>query len=167
LDSAKPPDDEGVESEYGYGSGPGRDHQVTIEQRRGTWHWTAVAAVALGVSCAQSASRHEPAPASTASRTEPVGQNIDHVSPARDSIIRAASRFAWTPIQGADSYSIGIWNEVDVLVWRQNNVPTTSVTMPADVQLEPGTYFWSVSALRNGQEVADSGLAAFVVRTTP
>ena len=55
----------------------------------------------------------------------------------------------------------------DVLVWRQNNIPTNSVETPEDVQLDPGTYFWSVSALREGRELADSGLSAFVVRTTP
>ena len=82
-------------------------------------------------------------------------------------INRSPSRFVWTKIDGADSYSIGVWNEVDMLVWRQNNIATTSVTVPEDVRLEPGTYFWSVSALREGQQVAESGLAAFVVRTSP
>jgi len=43
----------------------------------------------------------------------------------------------------------------------------TSVARPDDVNFEPGTYFWSVSALRNGEELADSGLSAFVVRTSP
>src|SRR5262245_54220948 len=94
-------------------------------------------------------------------------QRLDHVTPARDSVGSAPRTFSWTVVQGADSYSIGVWNEVDVLVWRQNNIPTNSVTRPDDVPLEPGTYFWSVSALRNGEEVADSGLSAFVVRTAP
>jgi hypothetical protein len=94
-------------------------------------------------------------------------QKLDHVMPARDAVGSAPKTFTWTAVQGADSYSIGIWNEVDVLVWRQNNIPTNSVTRPDDVPLEPGTYFWSVSALRNGEELADSGLSAFVVRTAP
>lgn len=87
--------------------------------------------------------------------------------PARDSVGREPTRFSWTAVEGADSYSIGVWNEVDVLVWRQNDIPTTSVNKPDDVVFEPGTYFWSVSALRGGEEVADSGLSAFVVRTIP
>ena len=94
-------------------------------------------------------------------------RNVDHISPARDSIGPAPTRFVWTAIEGADLYAIGIWNEVDVLVWRQDNVPSTSVTLPDDVRLEPGTYFWMVSALRQGSEIAQSGLAAFVVRTAP
>ena len=94
-------------------------------------------------------------------------QRLDHVMPARDSVGSAPKTFSWTTVPGADSYSIGIWNEVDVLIWRQNGISTTSVTRPDDVSLEPGTYFWSVSALRNGEELADSGLSAFVVRTSP
>jgi hypothetical protein len=94
-------------------------------------------------------------------------QRLDHVMPARDSVGRAPKTFSWTAVQGADSYSIGVWNEVDVLVWRQNNIPSTSVNPPEDVEFQPGTYFWSVSALREGEEIADSGLSAFVVRTVP
>jgi hypothetical protein len=124
--------------------------------------------VTISLSCVQSASRHEPAPSGASpqsdSRSSP---NIDHLTPARDSIGSSPSRFVWTKIDGADSYSIGVWNEVDMLVWRQNNIATTSVTVPEDVRLEPGTYFWSVSALHEGQQVAESGLAAFVVRTSP
>jgi len=79
----------------------------------------------------------------------------------------APTRFAWTAIDGADLYAIGIWNEVDVLIWRQDNIASSSVTLPDTVQLEPGTYFWAVSALREGSQIAESGLAAFVVRTAP
>jgi hypothetical protein len=94
-------------------------------------------------------------------------QTIQHVTPARDSIGPAPARFVWTAIKEADSYSIGVWNEVDVLIWRQDQIATTSVARPEEVRFEPGTYMWTVSALRNGQEIADSGLAAFIVRTAP
>jgi hypothetical protein len=94
-------------------------------------------------------------------------QRLDHIMPARDFVGRAPKTFSWTVVQGADSYSIGVWNEVDVMVWRQNNIPAASVNTPDDVEFQPGTYFWSVSALRNGEEIADSGLSAFVVRTAP
>lgn len=87
--------------------------------------------------------------------------------PARDSIGRAPTRFSWTAIDGAEEYSVGIWNEVDQMIWRQDHIKTNSVDLPTDVRLEPGTYFWSISALEGNQELAASGLAAFVVRTTP
>jgi hypothetical protein len=133
---------------------------------------TAIVAV-TAVSCThpgahqEAASSTASAATATSSRGTVRSQRLDHVAPARDSVGSAPKTFSWTPVQGADSYSIGVWNEVDMLVWRQNNIPTNSVTRPDDVPLEAGTYFWSISALRNGEELADSGLSAFVVRTSP
>jgi hypothetical protein len=91
---------------------------------------------------------------------------LDHLIPARDSQGSLPSRFEWTPVPGADSYSVGIWNEVDVMVWRADHIPTNSFDRPESMRLDPGTYFWSISALRNGDEIASSGLAAFVVRSS-
>lgn len=88
---------------------------------------------------------------------------LDHIMPARDSQGSLPTRFEWTAVPGADSYSIGIWNEVDMLIWRVNDIATNSF-VPTDLRLEPGTYFWTISALKNGDEIAASGLSAFVVR---
>jgi hypothetical protein len=88
---------------------------------------------------------------------------LDHLIPARDSQGSLPTRFEWTTVPGADAYSIGVWNEVDMLLWRKDNIPTNSF-VPTDLRLEPGTYFWVISALRNGEEIAASGLSAFVVR---
>jgi hypothetical protein len=90
---------------------------------------------------------------------------LDHVIPARDSQGSLPSRFEWTPVPGADSYSVGIWNEVDVLVWRADHIPTNFFVRPDSLHLDPGTYFWTISALRGGDEITASGLAAFVVRS--
>jgi len=128
-----------------------------------------VALVVMVASCTHPGGGQQATPSAGASSrgSEAAARKLDHVMPARDSVGSAPKTFSWTAVQGADSYSIGVWNEVDVLVWRQNNIPTNSVARPDDVPLEPGTYFWSVSALRNGEELADSGLSAFVVRTAP
>lgn len=127
--------------------------------------FVAVAAfIAAAAACTPSAAKNG---GDVRQQTPSRARNVDHVSPARDSVGAAPTRFSWTAIEGADLYAIGIWNEVDVLVWRQDNIPSTSVTLPTDVRLEPGTYFWSVSALREGSQIAESGLAAFVVRTAP
>lgn len=88
---------------------------------------------------------------------------LDHLIPARDSQGSLPTRFEWTAVAGADAYSIGIWNEVDMLIWRMDRIPTNSF-VPTDLRLEPGTYFWTISALRNGDEIAASGLSAFVIR---
>jgi len=126
-----------------------------------------IALAVMAASCTHPGAQQASPSSSAASRGGAASHRLDHVMPARDSVGSAPKTFSWTVVQGADSYSIGVWNEVDVLVWRQNNIPTNSVTRPDDVPLEPGTYFWSVSALSNGEEVADSGLSAFVVRTSP
>lgn len=88
---------------------------------------------------------------------------LDHVIPARDSQGSLPTRFEWTAVPGAESYSVGIWNEVDMLIWRINNITTNSL-VPTDLKLDPGTYFWTISAIRGGDEIAASGLSAFVVR---
>lgn len=88
---------------------------------------------------------------------------LDHVMPARDSQGSQPARFEWTAVPQADSYSIGIWNEVDMLIWRKDGIPS-NFFVPTDLRLEPGTYFWTISALRQGEEITASGLSAFVVR---
>ena len=135
------------------------------EQRHRPWRLMAtVVLLTVTSGCAASSIAHQEETSSATSQDDPRAQTIDHLTPARDSIGAAPARFSWTPIAGADSYSIGVWSEVDVLVWRQNNLSTTSVTLPDDVRFEPGTYFWSVSALSDGRQIGESGLAAFVVR---
>lgn len=120
----------------------------------------AVVAVAAGCSTAV----HQDAGTLTPVQDTTRAQRLDHVMPARDFVGPAPTTFEWTAVPGADSYSVGIWNEVDMIIWRQNDIPGTSVARPAEVRLEPGTYFWMVSALRGGEQIAESGLSAFVVR---
>jgi hypothetical protein len=126
-----------------------------------------LAVTTLAFGCAPSIAQRGPAPASAAPQQPDRTGLIDHLTPARDSMGRAPTHFSWTPIQGAEAYSIGVWNEVDQMVWRQDHIPTASVERPAEIVLEPGTYFWSISALRDDEQIGDSGLAAFVVRTVP
>jgi hypothetical protein len=121
----------------------------------------AVAIVAAALSCTAPAGRRE------ATLTPPGGgecaPRLDHVTPARDSVGGVPSQFAWTPVDGADTYAIGVWTEVDVLVWRRDDLHSPSVAWPSDLQLEHGTYFWAVTALRGDRPLAESGRAAFVV----
>lgn len=88
---------------------------------------------------------------------------LDHLIPPRDYQGSHPTRFEWTPVAGAESYSLGIFNEVDMLIWRKDQIPTNSF-VPTDLRLEPGTYFWTISAIRGGEELTASGLSAFVVR---
>jgi len=88
---------------------------------------------------------------------------IDHLVPRRDFVGPQPDRFAWTAADGADAYAIGVWNEVDRLMWREDGVAGTSIDRPRDLDLDPGTYFWQVTGLRQGRAIAQSGQSAFVV----
>jgi hypothetical protein len=137
---------------------------MVVEMREAIWRWTAaVAIVVIGLACAPADGRPRNTAAEHAAATQP--PVIDHVTPRRDSIGKAPAQFEWTRIEGADTYAIGIWNEVDVMLWRQDNIHENRVARPEELQLDPGTYLWSITALRAGQVIAESGLAAFIVRT--
>jgi hypothetical protein len=90
---------------------------------------------------------------------------IDHITPRRDFTGPAPTRFEWTPVAGADEYAIGLWNESDTLVWRQGGIEQAGVSVPEELSLEPGTYYWSVVGVKDGRPIAESGLSAFVVLT--
>ena len=88
---------------------------------------------------------------------------IQHEVPKRDFVGPQPKEFRWSPIQGADRYAIGLWNETDRLLWRSDGLKEPTVAWPNELYLDYGTYFWSVSALENGREIAKSGMAAFVI----
>jgi hypothetical protein len=87
---------------------------------------------------------------------------IEHLAPKRDSTGGVPPKFEWTAIEGADQYVIQMWNDIDVLLWRQY-LPGTSVAWPKELKVEEGTYFWAVGALRGETVVGESGRAAFVI----
>ena len=89
---------------------------------------------------------------------------IEHVTPKRDFVGAAPSRLEWTAVDGVDSYSITVMNEVDALLVEYRGLKGTSIDWPKEVRLDPGTYFWRVVGVSNGRTVADSGRAAFVVQ---
>jgi hypothetical protein len=88
---------------------------------------------------------------------------IDPVVPRRDFTGAPPDHFEWTAVKGADHYAIGIFNEVDVILWRNDDVQTNSIPWPAGLKLDGGTYFWSVSALQGERTIGDSGRTAFVI----
>jgi hypothetical protein len=119
-----------------------------------------VAAAVIVVACTNSQEAHEAAAPAPVEQRLPT---IDHLSPRRDSVGGAPTRFEWTAAEDANQYAIGIWDDVDRLVWRSDHVAGTFVDVPKDVEFEFGTYFWMVTALHDDRPVAESGRAAFVV----
>ena len=119
--------------------------------------------VIVAIACSPSI---EPADegASTATAASDQRVRIDHLVPAPDSTGTTPSRFEWTRVEGADYYDLIVITEIDALVWRQTALREPSATWPKDRELEPGTYFWMVGAVRDNRPIAESGRAAFVVR---
>jgi hypothetical protein len=105
------------------------------------------------------------APAPAASEEARIQKiEIEHVIPRRDAVGPQPTILEWTAADGVDSYAIGVENEIEIPVFDQENIKTTSVPWPKEIKVDPGTYFWRIIGLKGGRVVADSGRAAFVVR---
>jgi hypothetical protein len=116
--------------------------------------------VALSLACIR-ASAPDAAPAGqtvTVNRKE-----IQHVAPRRDFVGPTPTRFEWTAVEGVESYSVSIETEIEIPIFEQDGIKGTSVTLPKDTKLDPGTYFWRVVGISGDRNIADSGRAAFVV----
>ena len=89
---------------------------------------------------------------------------IEHVIPKRDAVGPSPTVLEWTAAAGVDSYAISVENDIELPVFDQDGIKSTTVPWPKEIRLEPGTYFWRIVGLKGGRVVADSGRAAFVVR---
>jgi hypothetical protein len=90
-------------------------------------------------------------------------QDIDHLEPRRDSVGPRPARFTWTAVKNVEVYTLHVWNEVDVKVFEQSGLTATTLAWPEGLDLPFGTYFWAVTAQRDGKPIAESGLSAFVI----
>jgi hypothetical protein len=121
------------------------------------------ALLVIVLACAQSSDRAEGASATGVVQSTATAPVIEHITPRRDSVGGIPEKYEWTAVKGADHYSIGLWNEVDQMIFRQDGLTSTTFTWPSDSKLEMGTYFWSVTAWSQDRAIAGSGLAAFVI----
>ena len=115
----------------------------------------------MAVACG--AAPHEGANAGAAQAAQAKPQDIDHLEPRRDSVGRRPARFAWTAVDNVETYTLHVWNEVDVKVFEQSGLTATTLPWPDGLDLPLGTYFWAVIAHRAGRPMAESGLSAFVI----
>lgn len=124
---------------------------------------TILAAALLSLACMSREGTSAPAPAaSEEARIQKI--EIEHVIPRRDAVGPQPTILEWTAADGVDSYAISVENEIEIPVFDQENIKTTSVPWPKEIKVDPGTYFWRIIGLKGGRVVADSGRAAFVVR---
>jgi hypothetical protein len=92
---------------------------------------------------------------------------IEHVIPKRDAVGPPPSTFEWTAAPGVDSYAISVENEIEIELFEQVGITSTSVPWPKELKLDSGTYFWRIVGLKDGRVIADSGRAAFVILERP
>ena len=88
---------------------------------------------------------------------------IEHVVPKRDYVGKTPTVLQWSAAEGADSYSVSVENEIEIPVFDQDDIKTTSIPWPKEARVDPGTYYWRIIGLKDGRLIADSGRAAFVV----
>ena len=88
---------------------------------------------------------------------------IEHVTPRRDFVGPLPVKLEWTAVDGIDSYGVSVENEIEIPVFDQDGIKTTSVPWPKEARVEPGTYYWRIVGIKGDRIVADSGRAAFVV----
>jgi hypothetical protein len=110
-------------------------------------------------------SREGAADASTPSaQSAPIERiQIQHLVPRPNFVGPLPVRLEWTAAAGVDFYEIGVENEIEIPVFDQGGITTTSVPWPKEAKVEPGTYYWRITGYKDGRLVADSGRAAFVV----
>jgi hypothetical protein len=88
---------------------------------------------------------------------------IEHLVPRPDFVGPTPPRLEWTAATGADSYAVGVENEIEIPVFDQERITTTSIPWPKEIKVEPGTYYWRITGYKGDRLIADSGRAAFVV----
>jgi hypothetical protein len=88
---------------------------------------------------------------------------IEHVTPRPDFVGPRPATLEWTAAAGVDSYAISVENDIELPVFDQDGIKSTSVPWPKEIRIEPGTYFWRIVGIKGDKIVADSGRAAFVV----
>jgi hypothetical protein len=120
-----------------------------------------IVCVLISLACAPRESPPEPPSAPAVAVIQHI--QIEHVTPRRDFVGPLPTMLEWTAAEGADTYAISVENEIEIPVFDQQGITSTSVPWPKDFRIEPGTYLWRIVGLKGGKVIADSGRAAFVV----
>ena len=85
-------------------------------------------------------------------------------------LAEAPVELGWKPVDGADSYSVGL-NAIDGTVLWRAEVARPPADLPAEIESDLQdhvTYYWSVEALdADGKLVGRSELAPFAIEPTP
>jgi len=120
-----------------------------------------VAFMLLSLACVPRESTPQPPPPVEVAAIQKI--QIEHVTPRRDFVGPLPTKLEWTAADGVDSYAVSVENEIEIPVFDQEGITTTSVPWPKEVRIDSGTYYWRIVGIKGNRVIADSGRAAFVV----
>jgi hypothetical protein len=66
--------------------------------------------------------------------------------------------FEWKPVANANHYRVELYAVDGLPLWKSADLVATAVRWPTTLKAVPGTYYWQVVAIRDGRELATSGL---------
>ena len=92
------------------------------------------------------------------------GELVEIVGP-NGAVTSTPTQFEWQAVSGAKIYQVRVYAEDGTLVWTSDDLTATSTAWPASVTLGAAPYYWGVTALSDGEIVAESGLT--IVELTP
>ena len=72
--------------------------------------------------------------------------------------------FTWTAVPAATEYHLVVFSPTGDRTFEVRDLKTAGVKLAESVQLPPGKYSVQVTALRDGQSVAESPRTAFDIR---
>ena len=72
--------------------------------------------------------------------------------------------FTWKPVTGATQYHIVVYSPEGNRTFEVRDLTTAGVKLGEGVQLAPGKYSVQVTALRDGQTLAESPRTQFEIR---
>jgi hypothetical protein len=72
-------------------------------------------------------------------------------------VLERERTFSWTPVEGATSYAINVYDRDKKLVWS-SDTPETRTDFPTNLRLAPGNYQWEVTAKIDNKTQYDPAL---------
>lgn len=102
-----------------------------------------------------------PSAGGEAARSDRPAGGVTVIAPGSGSVL-ADRHFAWQPVPGADSYELRVHTDDGGRVFTSRR-DETSADLPADTQMPRGSYYWLVTAFKDGATIASSPLIPFRV----
>lgn len=94
-------------------------------------------------------------------RTGAARATLTLLVPAADQVL-SNRQLSWQPVDGADEYEVRVSAADGGAVWTAR-VPSSAASIPQQVAMPAGRYYWQVTAIRDGAAAGASPMARFRV----